>query len=102
MTPSPSRRSVLRLAGLAAAGGGLAACGQPGQTGELRSSRAPLPAPFTLPLPRPVVLAPVSTTGGVDTYRVTARQADAEILPGLKTRILGYEGTFPGPEHSFD
>jgi spore coat protein A len=93
----PSRRSVLGFAGLAAVGGALAACGEAGQTGELRRSRAPLPEPFTLPLARPAVLAPVSTAGGVDTYRVTARQADAEILPGRRTRILGYEGTFPGP-----
>jgi spore coat protein A len=96
---TPSRRSVLRLAGLAGvAAGGLTACGGTnGQTGEQLRTRAPLPAPFTRPLPRPATLRPAGTAGGVDTYRVTARQAEAEILPGLRTRILGYDGTFPGP-----
>jgi spore coat protein A len=103
-TPAPSglrRRTVLRAAGavgLAAGAGGLAGCsGTNGQTGEVVVSRAGLPEPFTRPLPRPSVLTPVSTAGGVDTFRVTARVADAEILPGTRTRIIGYDGTFPGP-----
>jgi spore coat protein A len=97
----PRRRTVLRaagLAGLAAGAGGLAGCSSSkGQTGEVVVSRASLPEPFTRPLPRPAVLTPTSTAGGVDTFRVTARVADAEILPGVRTRIIGYDGTFPGP-----
>ncbi len=32
-----------------------------------------------------------------DFYEVTVRPASASILPGLKTGIWGYDGTFPGP-----
>jgi spore coat protein A len=39
----------------------------------------------------------VSTDGGVDRYRVVARAAEQEILPGLRTPLLTYGGTFPGP-----
>jgi spore coat protein A len=97
-----TRRGVLRVAGLAglvAGTGAVAGCadGTKGQTGELIVSGASLPAPFTRPLAVPKVLAPVRTAGGADVYRVTARMAEAEILPGLRTRIIGYDGTFPGP-----
>ena len=99
--PAVGRRTLLRaagLTGLAAGAGALAGCSDTkGQTGEVVVSRARLPEPFTQPLPRPAVPAPASTAGGVDTFRVTARVADAEILPGVRTRIIGYDGTFPGP-----
>ena len=101
MTATPSRRTLFRaagLAGLVAGTGGLTACGGTrGQTGEVITSRAVLPAPFTRPLPVPRVLTPSGTEAGADLYRVTARPADAEILPGVRTRIIGYDGTFPGP-----
>jgi spore coat protein A len=61
--------------------------------GGLLRSTARLPAPFTVPLPIPPVLQP-SRTGY---YEITQRIADAEILPGLRTRVWGYNGTFPGP-----
>jgi spore coat protein A len=52
-------------------------------------SRIALPKPFEVPLPVPAVLK--------DSYDVTARESQAQILPGLKTTIWGYNGTFPGP-----
>ena len=51
---------------------------------------------FSVPLPVPPVLRPV-TTGDVDRYDIRQRVADVEILPGLRTRIWGYDGRFPGP-----
>ncbi|MFI7387300.1 multicopper oxidase family protein [Streptomyces sp. NPDC049813] len=64
--------------------------------GELRSA-LPLPPPFQVPLPLPAVLAPSGTTGGTDRYEITQREADVEILPGVRTRMWTYDGTFPGP-----
>jgi spore coat protein A len=32
-----------------------------------------------------------------DFYELVQREADQEILPGLRTRVFGYNGTFPGP-----
>jgi FtsP/CotA-like multicopper oxidase with cupredoxin domain len=49
-------------------------------------------------LPVPPVARPVGVDGtGAQLYRVTQRVAEAEILPGVRTPILGYDGIFPGP-----
>ncbi|MFC4015769.1 multicopper oxidase family protein [Nonomuraea purpurea] len=97
---SPTRREVLRLAGL----GAVAAAGVPGCSliagtpqPQLLTSAAPLPAPFARPLPVPEVARPVSSAGGVDFYELTEQVAQADVLPGLRTPIWGYGGTFPGP-----
>ena len=88
-----NRRSFLGLLGGAAAGLALSGCGAAsGQTGEQLVSAARLPARFRVPLPVPPVAKPVG-----DAYEITQREAMAEILPGLRTPILGYDGIFPGP-----
>jgi spore coat protein A len=91
-----SRRDVFRLGVVGAVGGAaLVGCSNtdPGQTGQILKSGADLPKPFTLPLKLPTVLGPTSA----DRYQLTARAAQVEILPGLRTTIFGYDGTFPGP-----
>ncbi|MFC7715919.1 multicopper oxidase domain-containing protein [Nonomuraea recticatena] len=70
---------------------------RPSVTGAELRSAVPLPPPFQLPLPIPAVLKPVSTSGGVDRYEITQREASAEILPGVRTPLWTYEGAFPGP-----
>jgi spore coat protein A, manganese oxidase len=96
-----SRRRFLGMLGGAAAGATLAGCslGTPaGQTGEMLVSALPLPEPFRVPLPVPPVARPVGVdASGAEVYRVTQRVAQAEILPGVRTPILGYDGIFPGP-----
>ncbi|SDH05826.1 Multicopper oxidase with three cupredoxin domains (includes cell division protein FtsP and spore coat protein CotA) [Nonomuraea jiangxiensis] len=87
-----SRRGFLGTlagAGLAAAG-----CGAfPESAGRLLTSRLPLPAPFTVPLPIPPLARPVAP----GRYEVTQRTAKVEIIPGTTTEIWGYDATFPGP-----
>ncbi|MGP3967378.1 multicopper oxidase family protein [Streptomyces sp. 6N223] len=95
-----NRRSFLGHLGGAAAGAALAGCelGEAGQTGEQLVSKLRLPKPFRVPLPVPPVARPVGTdASGAELYRVTQRLAPAEILPGVRTPILGYDGIFPGP-----
>jgi len=95
-----SRRTFLAVAGGTGVTATLARCGldaSPGQSGELLRSEAPLPEAFQVPLPIPPVKKPIRTAEGIDYYRVVQQQADLEILPGLKTPVLGYDGLLPGP-----
>ena len=71
-------------------------------TGNLLRSAARLPKPFRVPLPVPAVLEPIrpdddADHSDVDHYEITQKVGKAEILPGLKTDVWGYEGSFPGP-----
>ncbi|ONI71437.1 copper oxidase [Kribbella sp. ALI-6-A] len=91
-----SRRGFLGVAGAAT----LAGCGldaSPGQTAELLTSAVPLPEAFKVPLPIPPVKRPIRSDAKADYYRVVQQKASLEILPGLKTEVLGYDGLLPGP-----
>lgn len=72
---------------------GLLSPGPSGQTGALLTSTRPLPARFRAELPIPPRAVPVRD----GEYELTARAADVPILPGTRTRIRGYDGSFPGP-----
>ena len=52
---------------------------------------------FRLPLPIPEVLSPVRRDATTDYYEIVQRETVTEILPGMRTRIWGYNGSFPGP-----
>jgi len=86
------RRTLFGLVGAAGAGGLLAACGAE-ISGKLLTSKLPLPERFVTPLPIPQVARP--TTPG--RYDLVQRAVPVEIVPGTKTTIWGYDGTFPGP-----
>ncbi|NUR97598.1 MAG: multicopper oxidase domain-containing protein [Kribbellaceae bacterium] len=95
-----SRRGFLTVAGGTGAALALTSCGQeakPAQAGELLRSKAKLPAPFQVPLPIPPTKKPLKTDAKADYYQVVQRKASVEILPGLKTEIMGYDGLLPGP-----
>lgn len=65
--------------------------------GVILASRLRRPRPFTQPLRTPPILTPTHSTADTDYYEITARQAAVEIVPGTTTRILGFNGIFPGP-----
>lgn len=103
----PTRRTVL-TATMAALGSGVATGAA--LTPLLKSGDHPQASPatqlaaaappiekFRLPMPVPPVLTPYSRAGGTDRYRMTMRPARAEILPGIGTDVLTYDGHFPGP-----
>ena len=52
---------------------------------------------FSSPLPLPPVLQPVRRDSTADYYEIAQREASVEIVPGMRTRIWGYNGIFPGP-----
>ena len=56
-----------------------------------------LPKPFTLPFRTPPVATPVSVHDGEDRYRISIKEAKAEILPGYQTTVWAYDGVVPGP-----
>ncbi|NUR91361.1 MAG: multicopper oxidase domain-containing protein [Nonomuraea sp.] len=91
-----------RLFGIGGALGLVAAAGlstsaalarRPAFTGAELRSALPLPPPFQVPLPVPAVLKPVAE----GRYEITQRETSAEILPGVRTPLWTYDGTFPGP-----
>lgn len=87
-------RRTLLGAGLAApVAGSLTACGEaPEQTGRILHSAARLPKAYETPLPLPPAKRP---SGGM--IEITQRTASVEILPGLRTEMMTYDGVFPGP-----
>jgi spore coat protein A, manganese oxidase len=78
---------------------GAQGCSSVGQdlTGRLLRSEARLPEAFRVPLPVPPVLRPMRSDAQADYYEITQKAGKAEILPGLKTQVWGYDGIFPGP-----
>jgi spore coat protein A len=52
---------------------------------------------FKVALPIPTILSPVRRDATADYYEVEQRESSVEIIPGVRTRIWGYGGSFPGP-----
>ena len=103
MSTQISRRAfggLVGAVGMAAAGLGIA--GWPGalgsaQPGHLLRSDLPLPRPFRLPFAVPPEAEPVRSEGGTDHYEITQAVTAHELLPGHRTRMWTYGGSFPGP-----
>ena len=62
---------------------------------RLAASR--LPKPFTIPFAVPPVLQPWRVDDTTDFYKVYMQPFQAEIVPGLRTPLWGYNGSYPGP-----
>jgi FtsP/CotA-like multicopper oxidase with cupredoxin domain len=101
-----NRRQFLELAAVTTGGAlalSMAGCStvsgliSSGEPGTLLRSAVPLPPSFRVPLPVPRVLAPTRTDATTDYYDITQRATTVEILPGLRTPVWTYDGTFPGP-----
>ncbi|MGW5680175.1 multicopper oxidase domain-containing protein, partial [Streptomyces sp. NPDC003860] len=100
-----ARRRLLG-AGIATAATGLAGASlvplfttkATGGTDRASGQNAPLSiVPFSKAMPLIPVAQPVSTTGGIDRYESNVVSATKEIVPGLQTQLLTYDGHFPGP-----
>ncbi|MFI6942090.1 multicopper oxidase family protein [Streptomyces sp. NPDC050418] len=94
-----SRRGFIRAAGVTSTGlllTTVTACDSGGD-GAAVSSAAELPERFSLDFRRPPVIEPASSDGTTDYFDVRAHTAHVEILPGLRTEVFSYNGTFPGP-----
>jgi FtsP/CotA-like multicopper oxidase with cupredoxin domain len=105
-----SRREMLKVGALGLVGtAGIGAMGGVpfGNTLLAREASAldpsRLPRPFAHRFTRPPVLRPIDweydEAGRLvrQVYEVTAKQTSANIIPGLRTRLWGYNGLVPGP-----
>ncbi|MEV6595788.1 multicopper oxidase family protein [Actinoplanes sp. NPDC051346] len=97
----PTRRTVMKASGAvllptAAYGASALAASQPNSR-DTGSPRADVPEPFSVRMPIPATLAPVTRTATTDFYVMTARKAKVPILRGAPTEVYGYNGQFPGP-----
>ncbi|HET6989179.1 MAG TPA: multicopper oxidase domain-containing protein, partial [Kribbella sp.] len=92
------RRNLLKLGALAGAAAFLPLERLTSAPASAASATASPPVPlFDVPLTIPPVLQPRKHVGSVDYYDVTMREADVEILRGVKSRLWTYNGSFPGP-----
>jgi spore coat protein A len=73
------------------------ACGANVDSQNMKSEGARIPEHFTLPFRRPAHIRPTRSNATTDYFDVRAYVSRAEILPGVKTEIFSYNGTFPGP-----
>lgn len=97
-----TRRQILRLgaaSGILGATSSLAALLH--RPGGDRASAAdpavPTVTPFAVPLTVPPTLRPVRRTADTDYYSVTMSKRRLEVLPGTRTEVATYNGSFPGP-----
>lgn len=97
---SLSRRDALKVGALGAAALALplTASLAAKRASELPENRLPRPYARHPGFVRPPVLTPSGTDAdGRESYSVTMREFGAQLVPGLTTRMWGYEGRFPGP-----
>ncbi|WP_104044932.1 multicopper oxidase family protein [Arthrobacter sp. ZGTC412] len=101
---SISRRQAMQIGGIGIIGAfGLAVpLGSVDAKSASRLAARNMPKPYQRTLTVPPVLSPSKTTVDADGhkrhhYRIEQKLSSANIVPGLRTPILGYNGTFPGP-----
>jgi spore coat protein A, manganese oxidase len=101
-----SRRDVLKLGGLGVLGAaGAAALPWGAPLGAATASLLPpgrMPVPFRSPFVRPPVARARRSERGrdgvwTDHYSMTMHAGTASIVPGMRTRVFGYNGHVPGP-----
>ncbi|MQY12486.1 Spore coat protein A [Streptomyces sp. RB5] len=98
-----TRRHAIRLGLTAGAVGAVGSAGALAETlAAVPPARAATPAAagvaqFSVPLTVPPRLRPYRSTATTDYYAVTASRVFREILPGTRTEVLAYNGSFPGP-----
>ena len=101
-----TRRQLLKASGLGAlatVGAGTLPWGS--ELGARAADALPaarMPQPFRAPFVKPPVLRPwrsIRDIDGtwVDLFRVTMRHGTAHMVPGMPTRVFGYNGIAPGP-----
>src|SRR3954468_1915860 len=66
-------------------------------SGTNRIAESALPKPFTIPFAVPPVATPVRRSATTDFFKIALRPFQADVLPGYKTVMWGYNSSYPGP-----
>jgi len=90
-----NRRQFITRGSTALAGLGASVLLQ--ESTKLQAQIASRISEFRLPLPIPKILSPLLADATSDYYEITQQEAWREIIPGTRSRIWGYNSTFPGP-----
>jgi len=90
MTSKPTRRELLAL------GASALLASSALRRGDASAADERIPR-FQVPLPIPETAHPIRSDATADYFEIEQREAELEILPGLRTRVWGYDGRFPGP-----
>ncbi|AGM08000.1 multicopper oxidase family protein [Amycolatopsis keratiniphila] len=88
-----NRRDAIKLGSVA----GAALIFPTKQLASALSDDPPEVRPFSVPLSIPPVLKPTRSTADTDFYDMRIAETELEILPGIRTRTLTFNGSFPGP-----
>ena len=67
------------------------------QESKTFSGTRPEIVPWTRPMPVPPVLKPLISTSKQEVYQLSIERTTAEILPGLRSPVMGFGGQFVGP-----
>ncbi|MCX2954726.1 multicopper oxidase family protein [Lentzea sp. NEAU-D7] len=88
-----NRRDAIKLGSVA----GAALIFPTKQLASAFSDDPPQVPPFSVPLSIPPVLKPTRSTADTDYYDMRIAETELEVLPGIRTRTLTFNGSFPGP-----
>ena len=97
MSLSRSRRRFLGKTLALSGGGWLALSGLAGCGGGNDGSNAPTPVDRTVDLPIPPLVEGRMRADGVRTFTLRMQPGETELVAGLRTATLGYEGAVLGP-----
>ena len=94
---SLNRRDLIKTGVFAGAAVALPTARFVGAATPSRMAETKLPKPFTVPFVRPPDAVPMRSSATCDYFRMEMRAVQAEIVPGYKTLLFGYDGSVPGP-----
>jgi FtsP/CotA-like multicopper oxidase with cupredoxin domain len=94
---SLNRRDLLKTGVFAGAAVALPAARLVGAATSKRMAETSLPKPFTLPFRQAPIAVPYRQDATCDYYRMDMQAVQAEIIPGFKSWVFGYDGIVPGP-----
>jgi spore coat protein A, manganese oxidase len=94
---SLNRRDLLKTGVFAGAAVALPTARFVGAATANRLAETKLPKPFTMPFKQAPIAVPVRRDATCDYYKMDMKGVYADVIPGFKTYVMGYDGSVPGP-----